>query len=190
MGASRLWRAAAVATSMSLALAAAMSPAVALANPDPVSVTIHRQLGFEADVPFNEGDSDSAEVCLPICFDAASYSVQAVGTAHVRAALGVDITFEYDPADVLPNGSVPISVTYTPTNDAGDEVSIDVVADITFNGCVVEVICDGDSITNILNGYVVNHGTGSSHTEGKILFQSEGAEIHFRKIEVRPLKKD
>ncbi len=51
----------------------------------------------------------------------------------------------------------------------------------------MEVICDGDSITNIVNGYVVNHGTDSSHTEGKILFQSEGAEILFRKIEVRPL---
>lgn len=54
----------------------------------------------------------------------------------------------------------------------------------------MEVVCDGDTITNILNGYVVNHGTGASPTEGKILFQSEGAEIHFRKIEVRPLKKD
>ncbi|CAN5662700.1 DUF1080 domain-containing protein [soil metagenome] len=51
----------------------------------------------------------------------------------------------------------------------------------------MEVVCDGDSITNILNGYVVNHGTESSHTEGKIQFQSEGAEIFFRKIEIRPL---
>lgn len=54
----------------------------------------------------------------------------------------------------------------------------------------MEVICDGDTITNILNGYVVNRGTGSSHTEGKIQFQSEGAEIFFRTIEVRPLIKD
>jgi 3-keto-disaccharide hydrolase len=53
----------------------------------------------------------------------------------------------------------------------------------------MEVICDGDSITNILNGYVVNVGTKSSLTEGKIIFQSEGAEIFFRKIEVRPLRK-
>jgi Domain of Unknown Function (DUF1080) len=51
----------------------------------------------------------------------------------------------------------------------------------------MEVICDGDSITTILNGYVVNIGTKSSLTRGKILFQSEGAEILFRKIEVRPL---
>ncbi|MFO0950917.1 MAG: DUF1080 domain-containing protein [Isosphaeraceae bacterium] len=53
----------------------------------------------------------------------------------------------------------------------------------------MEVICDGDTITNILNGYVVNVGTKSSHTEGKIQFQSEGAEILFRKIEIRPLLK-
>jgi hypothetical protein len=53
----------------------------------------------------------------------------------------------------------------------------------------MEVICDGDSITIILNGYVVNMGTKSSLTRGKILFQSEGAEILFRKIEVRPLVK-
>lgn len=53
----------------------------------------------------------------------------------------------------------------------------------------LEVICDGGTIINILNGYVVNVGTNSSHTQGKIQFQSEGAEIFFRKIEVRPLKK-
>jgi hypothetical protein len=53
----------------------------------------------------------------------------------------------------------------------------------------MEVVCDGDSITNIVNGYVVNAGTRSSLTRGKILFQSEGAEIFFRTIEVRPLRK-
>ncbi len=51
----------------------------------------------------------------------------------------------------------------------------------------MEVICRGDSITNIVNGYVVNVGTKCSRSEGKIQFQSEGAEIYFRKIEVRPL---
>jgi hypothetical protein len=53
----------------------------------------------------------------------------------------------------------------------------------------MEVVCDGDTITNIVNGYVVNVGTKSSATMGKIQFQSEGAEILFRKIEVRPLTK-
>ncbi len=53
----------------------------------------------------------------------------------------------------------------------------------------LEVICDGDKITNILNGKIVNKGTKCSHTKGKILFQSEGAEVFFRKIELKPLKK-
>jgi hypothetical protein len=53
----------------------------------------------------------------------------------------------------------------------------------------MEVICDGDTITNIVNGYVVNAGTRSSQVEGKIQFQSEGAAIFFRRIEVRPLAK-
>jgi len=51
----------------------------------------------------------------------------------------------------------------------------------------MEVVCDGDSITCILNGILVNAGTGSSVKSGKILFQSEGAEVFFRKIEVRPI---
>ena len=53
----------------------------------------------------------------------------------------------------------------------------------------MEVICDGDRITNIVNGYVVNIGTNSSLSRGKLMFQSEGAEILFRKIEIRPLAK-
>ncbi len=53
----------------------------------------------------------------------------------------------------------------------------------------MEVVCDGDTITNIVNGHVVNVGTKSSLTMGKIQFQSEGAEIVFRKIEIRPLLK-
>jgi hypothetical protein len=51
-----------------------------------------------------------------------------------------------------------------------------------------EIICDGGSITTILNGIVVNRGTNSSHTEGKIQIQSEGAEILVRKVEIRPVR--
>lgn len=53
----------------------------------------------------------------------------------------------------------------------------------------LECVCDGDTITNILNGVVVNVGTKSSHTRGKIQFQSEGAEIFFRRIDLVPLNK-
>jgi hypothetical protein len=53
----------------------------------------------------------------------------------------------------------------------------------------LECICNGANITNILNGVVVNAGINSSHTRGKILFQSEGAEVFFRRIELLPLSK-
>jgi hypothetical protein len=53
----------------------------------------------------------------------------------------------------------------------------------------LECICDGAKITNILNGKVVNAGTNASHTRGKILFQSEGAEVFFRRIDLKPLPK-
>jgi hypothetical protein len=53
----------------------------------------------------------------------------------------------------------------------------------------LEMMCEGDSITHVVNGKVVNAGTGSSLTQGKILFQSEGAEIYFRRIDLEPLTK-
>lgn len=54
---------------------------------------------------------------------------------------------------------------------------------------VVEVICDGDKIQNWVNGVLVNEGTAASVTKGKIILQSEGAEIFYRKVELQPLKK-
>jgi hypothetical protein len=51
----------------------------------------------------------------------------------------------------------------------------------------LEVIVDGDRVTNVVNGKVVNEGTRSSLTEGRILVQSEGAEIYFRRIDLEPL---
>jgi hypothetical protein len=52
----------------------------------------------------------------------------------------------------------------------------------------LEVIADGDRVTNVVNGTLVNEGSGSSLTEGHILVQSEGAEIYFRRIDLERLK--
>lgn len=52
----------------------------------------------------------------------------------------------------------------------------------------IEAICDGDKMTNIVNGTVVNIASGSLLRKGKILFQSEGAEIFYRRIEITPLR--
>ena len=54
---------------------------------------------------------------------------------------------------------------------------------------VVEVICDGEAITNVVNGVVVNRGTRASLTRGKIVLQSEGAEVFYRNITIAPLGK-
>ena len=53
----------------------------------------------------------------------------------------------------------------------------------------VEAICDGGNLTYFLNGVKILAATGASVTSGRLLFQSEGAEIYFRRIELHPLKK-
>jgi hypothetical protein len=53
----------------------------------------------------------------------------------------------------------------------------------------IEVVCDGDKITNIVNGVVVSECSQASETKGRILLQSEGAEVYYRKVELRPLSK-
>ncbi|MBI3461745.1 MAG: DUF1080 domain-containing protein, partial [Planctomycetes bacterium] len=52
-----------------------------------------------------------------------------------------------------------------------------------------EITCKGDRIELVINGELVNAGTQSELTKGKILLQSEGAEIHFRNITLTPLPK-
>ena len=53
----------------------------------------------------------------------------------------------------------------------------------------VEVICVGGNATHIVNGVTVNEGVESSVTKGKILLQSEGAEVFYRNVELRPVSK-
>jgi hypothetical protein len=54
---------------------------------------------------------------------------------------------------------------------------------------VLELFAEGDKVKYLVNGIVVNEGSLANPTRGKILFQSEGAEVFFRNIELRPLKK-
>ena len=53
----------------------------------------------------------------------------------------------------------------------------------------VECVCEGDRITNIVNGKTVNECYRVYPTAGKILLESEGFEILFRKFELHPLRK-
>ncbi|MEO6723202.1 MAG: DUF1080 domain-containing protein [Ferruginibacter sp.] len=52
---------------------------------------------------------------------------------------------------------------------------------------LVEVIVNKGKITYIVNGVVVNEAESPSLNKGKILIQSEGAEIFYRKIEIAEL---
>ena len=51
-----------------------------------------------------------------------------------------------------------------------------------------EIIAEGDELTYYVNGKLVNHIQKLSHTKGKLLFQTEGAELWYRNIELTPLK--
>ena len=51
----------------------------------------------------------------------------------------------------------------------------------------VECVCDGDRVTVVVNGTVVNEATGVTPSEGPILLQCEGSEVYFRKVELRPI---
>ena len=51
----------------------------------------------------------------------------------------------------------------------------------------IEVIANKGKITYIVNDKIVNEGEDPSVLQGKILIQSEGAEIYYRKIELAEL---
>lgn len=51
----------------------------------------------------------------------------------------------------------------------------------------LELWAEGDRVRFHVNGVLANEGSGASVTRGKILFQSEGAEVFFRRIELRPI---
>lgn len=53
----------------------------------------------------------------------------------------------------------------------------------------LEAICDGGDVEFFVNGVKVNSGTDGNLREGRILFQSEGAEVYYRNIELHPLRK-
>lgn len=51
----------------------------------------------------------------------------------------------------------------------------------------VECDCDGDRVTILVNGQIVNEAERLVPSAGKILLQTEGAEIFIRKFELRPI---
>ena len=55
---------------------------------------------------------------------------------------------------------------------------------------VLEMLSDGDHIRYWVNGTFVMEGTDASLTRGKIAFQSEGAELFYRNIEVAAAQRE
>jgi hypothetical protein len=51
----------------------------------------------------------------------------------------------------------------------------------------MEIECKGDEVKVTVNGTLVNHGTKSTASSGKIALQAEGAEVEFRKLELSGL---
>jgi len=49
--------------------------------------------------------------------------------------------------------------------------------------------CKGDEVKVHVNGILVNHGSKSTATSGKIALQAEGSEVEFRKVELTKLGK-
>ncbi len=52
----------------------------------------------------------------------------------------------------------------------------------------MEIVCDGDRVCISVNGHQTIEGTNSIPHMGKILLQSEGAEIFFRRLDLYPLR--
>jgi len=52
----------------------------------------------------------------------------------------------------------------------------------------IEAVVEKDTLKYYVNGKLVNEATGLSVSDGKIMIQSEGAEIYFRRIDLEPLK--
>src|ERR1700722_1967178 len=53
---------------------------------------------------------------------------------------------------------------------------------------VVELVNQDGHVKQYVNGKLANEGTDAFPSSGKILFQSEGAEVYFRNIKLYPLK--
>jgi len=53
---------------------------------------------------------------------------------------------------------------------------------------VLELVTHGNDVKQYVNGKLANEGTDPFPAEGKILFQSEGAEVYFRNMKLYPLK--
>jgi hypothetical protein len=55
---------------------------------------------------------------------------------------------------------------------------------------IMEVVCNGNTVTVYVNGVLQNKGTNVNISKGSICLQSEGKDIEFRNVFLKKLKKD
>ena len=124
---------------LALALLVVSVPAVAL----DVTQSEHVRLGFTAQLPIDETISDSC------CLGAGDYTIDFDGQASLVVDMGADLDVTYDLANLIGGASMPIAIAYTPTNDTGPELTVDVAGDFAFDFCLLGLICDGDSVSDV-----------------------------------------
>jgi len=112
---------------------------LARANDPTVTITKHVDLGMQGSVPISVPPSSQCEIYIGDPIDVCVYSTDIgfTGTATYFASLGVDISMTYDPAALVPGGSLPVTLTYTPT-PGGSSVYFDVSGTanvVSFTGC-------------------------------------------------------
>ncbi len=99
----------------------------ASASPGIITKTEHVRLGCKIDIPVDMHFQDS-HYELGVYIAGLDLSVN--GAIQLEMDMGADITFSYDPADLVPGGILPVSIKYQPTNDSGPELSFKVIADV------------------------------------------------------------
>ena len=111
----------------------------ASASPGLITKTEHVRLGCKMSIDFPE--QNFHEVLKDPIFGTtlAELTLKVAGTIHLEIDYGADITFSYDPADLVPGGILPVSITYMPTNDSGPEISFSAVADVDIRASALYV---------------------------------------------------
>jgi hypothetical protein len=108
-----------------------------------VTLSDHVRLGFAAQLPLSETISDSC------CLGTGEYTIGFDGQASLVVDMGADVELIYDNADLVDGGAMPIAIGYTPTNDTGPELALDVSGDFSLNFDILGIIEDGDTVEDV-----------------------------------------
>lgn len=129
----------AVATSLLLAVPVPASAAT-------VNASQHVSLGFTAALPLSGTFSEALEDPI-FGFDIVSAEFDVNATGDLAIDFGADLGISYDSDNLVPGGSVPVDISYTPTDDGGNEVALDVDGTVDFEVCdFTGIVCGGGNL--------------------------------------------